>query len=56
MTSCYSQKTNLSNELTFLPFDASILEPIHFQVGAVLKKCPKKFLICISIREHKTNF
>ena len=42
MASCYLQKTDLSNELTFLQFDASILEPIHFQVGTILKKIPSK--------------
>ena len=48
---CHSQKTVLSNELTFLHFDDSILEPIHFQIGTILKKkCLRKFLIYISIR------
>ena len=27
MAPCYSQKTDLSNELTFLQFDYSFLEP-----------------------------
>ena len=42
MAPCHSQKTVLSNELTFLHFDDSILEPIHFQIGTILKKMPSK--------------
>ena len=42
MALCYLQKTNLSNEVIFMPFNDSILEPIHFQVGAILEKMPSK--------------
>ena len=42
MVPCYSQKTDFSNELLFFQFDATILEPIYFKVGAILKKMPWK--------------
>ena len=35
MASCYSQRTNLSNELAHLQFDATIFDPVHFQVGGI---------------------
>ena len=38
MAPCYSQKTDLWNEATFSQFNAFILEPIHFQVGAILEQ------------------
>ena len=38
MIVCYSQKTDLSNEVAFMQFDDAILEPIHFQVVAALEK------------------
>ena len=38
MAPSYSQKTDLSKEVTFMQFDAAILESIHFQVGAILEK------------------
>ena len=40
----YSQKKYLSNELTYLQSDATILEPIHFQMGAILKEMPPEIL------------
>ena len=53
MAPCHSQKTDLSNEVTFMQFDDAHLKPIHFKVGAILeKKCPRKFLICISKRYY----
>ena len=42
MAPCYSKKTDVSNELTFMQFDDAILESIHFQFGAILKKMPTK--------------
>ena len=42
MAPCHSQKTDLSNEVTFLQFEDAILEPIHFQVGTILEKMPAK--------------
>ena len=38
MAPCYSQKTDLSNKLTFLQFDITI----HFQFGAILKEILSK--------------
>ena len=45
MAPCYSQKTDLSNEVTYLQFGATIVERIHFQVGAIENNALKIFFL-----------